>query len=497
MKRIPVFFLSLCLILAGCGLTELPAESREAPSLPVPEPPAVLWPSELTQAPEDEAVPVLLPPEQAGEPVRIQGPAGTVEAMCDDVCPEPVWGDPDGDGQTELLYRLPAPTSGVIVDHIYVYGLEEGWPVLESSASFYLQGLRDPRLEQTEAGPVYRCVKAQPLHVQRTEEELRLPLTVREGRLLLNDGQMPEGITGFQSGVPMGFGCSFRALGDSLRGSGPLPDTVLDRSLLLDSPGCLIWRERLDLTEADAAQEDVGLFTHAAVSDNGVTVTGVLTLSPLGSSIQLVSLRGNLLSIPPVEDPEALVGKTTEALIAELGEPHFQLGGGFNSPCWFTQDGKLLAVLGEERVSWAAQTELRTEAPLFAELGENTVIHRDSGPTTLLNPQAWDRFLEAADRGEAAQTRLTLVYAEGVFPVSLRHDGSLFSVDDGARVQRYSYLIRDPDETPPPGAQWSRAVHYLLSDDAEMSYSRYLGHMFSSTVQPDFPAVTMLFSVYE
>ena len=496
MKRIPVFFLSLCLILAGCGLTELPVESREAPSLPVPEPPAVLWPSELAQAQEDEAVPVLLPPEQVGEPVRIQGPAGTVEALCDDVCPEPVWGDPDGDGQTELLYRLPAPTSGVSVDCIYVYGLEEGWPVLESSAFFYLPGLRDPRLEQTEAGPVYRCVKAQPLHVQRTEEELRLPLTVREGRLLLNDSQMPVGITGFQSGVPM-FGSSFRALGKSLRGSGPLPDTVLDRSLLLDSPGCLIWRERLDLTEADAAPLDDGLFTHAAVSDNGVTVTGVLTLSPPGSSIQLSWLRGNVLSIPPVEDPEALVGKTKEALIAELGEPHFQLGGGFNSPCWFTQDGKLLAVLGEERVSWAAQTELRTDAPLFAELGENTVIHRASCPTTLLNPQAWDRFLEAADRGEAAETRLTLVYAEGVFPVSLRYDGSLFSVDAGARGQRYSYLIRDPDETPPPGAQWSRAVHYLLSDDAEMSYSRYLGHIVSSTVQPDFPAVTMLFSVYE
>ena len=80
-------------------------------------------------------------------------------------------------------------------------------------------------------------------------------------------------------------------------------------------------------------------------------------------------------------------------------------------------------------------------------------------------------------------------------------DGSVYTLVEQGGAQRYSHLITDlelveRDAAPPTQAAYRSVIHYLLSDDPDMTMSRYFQHALSSAYNPDFPNTRLLFSVY-
>ena len=81
----------------------------------------------------------------------------------------------------------------------------------------------------------------------------------------------------------------------------------------------------------------------AAVSDNGVTVTGLLRYEPRSDGGWFCAGQG----VEPIETPadlDALAGLSMEELTERLGPCHFDLGSGLYLPCWFTEDCRMLVV---------------------------------------------------------------------------------------------------------------------------------------------------------
>lgn len=226
MKKLTSFLLLLPLLLAGCAGTAVPA-SGPAPSLPKPE--SVVTPElpEQTEAPapalpeDPEAVPV--PLELSEGHWVIQGPAGTVEApvFLGPSCQDPCWADLDGDGRRELVFWASGPTSGLFTAALCVFSLEEGWPVQIAQALYNLSGLRSPKLEQ-EADEIFLSLgpSAFSAVTEETEAELRLPLSLRDGALVLGEGELPKGIQPW-GGDGWNFGPR-----DLIRVSGEIPTQV-------------------------------------------------------------------------------------------------------------------------------------------------------------------------------------------------------------------------------------------------------------------------------
>ena len=89
-----------------------------------------------------------------------------------------------------------------------------------------------------------------------------------------------------------------------------------------------------------------------------------------------------------------------------------------------------------------------------------------------------------------------MVYSSGAFLQELRYDGRVFTLTGAGREQVYSRLITSPEDRPRNPAAYSAAIHYLLSEDPDMTWERYFSHMVSSVWDPDFPPTETLFTVY-
>ena len=570
MKRLLCCVLLLCLGLAGCGVA-LPEEAPLAtPTLPEPAPPGtepLVFPELYTRpAGMAEDVPVLIDPELEGIPTyssqeppdvptvdpsdivpiselpeeafpHVRGPAGTVRARTylESHGHDPVYADVDGDGKTELVYWCYGPTSGLFTVGLCVYGLEQGWPVLKGCTVFNLSTVEDPGLEADAGQPIFRCTPQQwdgKQGAYQYGEPLWLPVTLADGVVLLNGGELPAGIEIWSEGSVLGaVGSSFSALREQLEGE-----------VLLDLPRCLVWQVSVtqDVFSDPTGKEE--LWTSVAVTDNGVTVTGTLSYLPSGTSLLSLDLWNvTLRPIPPVEDPEALAALTAKERDARLGPCHsrwaFGSGHSYLYEFWFTEDGKMLTVMTSDYGTLpdgsAAHAELwdmtagephflfiltygdagdREEtAPMdiwetvpspgpsaIVELDSDSVIvHQEENPTRIENEALWERFLAAVEQGEECEVRLRMLYEAGEWDLTLRCDGEVFHLDDGA-AGVFRYLIVDEVDDPPASASFRRAVHYLLSEDPDMTWERYSARMVSSAaLQDDFPATASLFTIYE
>lgn len=545
MKRLLCCVLLLCLGLAGCGLSPVAEEPMEAPSLPVPVPPKpVVLPQDLGE------VPVLIDPELEGIPAyssqeppdvptvdpsdivpiselpeeafpHVRGPAGTVRARTylEPYGHDPVYGDVDGDGQTELVYWCCGPTSGLFTVGICVYGLEQGWPVLKGSAIFNLRYTDALGLEEDAGQVIFRCTlrkwddKAGGYTDGKT---LRLSVTLADGLLLLNGGDLPEGLEVWGGGAFEGCGGAFEGCGGSFSA---LREQVGDEALL-DLPRCLVWQRTVPLVLGDDSEGMDIVQTCAAVTDNGVTVTGYLTFEQGENGVVCTSQEG-LTPIPPVADPEALAALTAEEREARLGPCHFwwSIGSGISHlyEFWFTEDGKLLSVYtsvpvaspeGSSPTVGLWDMTAGKPYPIFIttyggadepddDSADLVTVHQETIPTEVENAERWEGFLTAAALGEENEVTLRLVYEEGTYDLALRYDGEVYILVDEGITGTYKYLLASEEDAPRPGAKYRRAVHYILSDDPELTWEQYMARMASSSVLFDQAAARGLFTVYE
>ena len=282
---------------------------------------------------------------------------------------------------------------------------------------------------------------------------------------------------------------------------------LFGKGALLDCSSCIVWQlSVLQASDSDSAGKEQA-WTFAAVTDNGVTVTGTLSYPPPGFEPAGFDLLGSntLEPIPPVEDPEALAGLTAEALTERFGPCHFQMDNelGFEILCWFTEDGQLLTVDIQGEASFAHLWDMcaglrgTDDAPQPAD-ADLVVIRQEENPTAIENEPRWESFLAAAARGEESEVRLRMVYQTGVWDLNLRYDGKIFTLTDGENVSSYRYLLIDREDEPRAGASFRRATHYLLSDDPDLTWDRYMARIVSSAAPPDDDfAATGLFTVYD
>ena len=92
---------------------------------------------------------------------------------------------------------------------------------------------------------------------------------------------------------------------------------------------------------------------------------------------------------------------------------------------------------------------------------------------------------------------LRLGYDEGLYELQLRYDGERFRLTDEGRESNYACLLRCEETDPPAQALYQSAVHWILSDDPEMTFERCFNRLVSSTLDPSFPNTRILFSLYQ
>lgn len=330
--------LLLCLFLAGCEIKvqdeTLASVTRYAPT----DGPVETGTAAPTEPGEEE-----LPDLNA--PMRmISGPAGRVYAVSyfGASCRDEVYGDVDGDGRTELLYCSAKADGGEIYEAIIVYGLEEGWPVQKGSLVLGI-GSASTQLKE-DGGRVCYSYQNKTLG---DEKPVLLPLCM-EGDFLWFDAELPESLE-IVGKAAVFYGRSFRDLKKQVRGQVLVADETY---FLWKEPGGVYRGEDL---EAQGLQS----FVSAAVTSNGVTVTGVVYWSTASGGSRSCTADG-ILTPTVVKNPESLVGKTEQQLIDKLGDPCFERCRGDSSValCWFTADGKLLTVQTEEKAVSASLTDL-------------------------------------------------------------------------------------------------------------------------------------------
>ena len=369
MKRILVFFLLFCLLLAGCELKEpesaqptLPTiAATEASAAPADtaalqtEPPAESQSESEAAETQPSAPDLILSPDRGWQ---LRGPAGTVAPLVflgGDVR-DPFFSDLDGDKRQELLYWCSGPTSGVDTFALCAYGIEQGWPVLKA-AQIYQLDWGDVKIGVSSEKHAVIQITPSIRHIGDGEKRfVGYIITLRDGRLLLDGEAFTEELTdwSFESDYNL-FGSSFAYLFGSSFAA--LRQQPMDK-LLLDNPNCLIWQQYGDVVDPEAGESRENVCTYAVVSDNGVTVNGVFKWTPDRNYPFCLGLR----PIPSVseEDLASFRGLSKEALEKRLGPCHVDLGGTLKNPCWFTEDGKLLSA-----VPMADSVRLQDLAELF------------------------------------------------------------------------------------------------------------------------------------
>ena len=274
----------------------------------------------------------------------VHGPAGAVSAISfgNTRCNDPVYGDLDGDGQKELVYRCAAAYRGSTCEAIVAYGLEDGWPIQKGCAVLRIANARTALTEQN--GKVFYSWQNSAFG---QKEPLLLPVKLVNGSLLLNKGRLPEGLLAYDEEGTI-YGWSFRTL-KSMVGSQAL--TAEQEYFIWKEPGALNSSEYMNGLE----------MTCAVMTTNGVTVTGAVfwRTEPDGSHDCTVDGA----SAPSVRDPDTLLGKTEKELTDKLGFPAFARSteDGAAVLYWFTEQGKLLSVRIEERSVSAELTDLPVE----------------------------------------------------------------------------------------------------------------------------------------
>ncbi len=342
MKRNYLFLLlallAALLLLIGCE-KEAVKETVPLVTLPVPTngPPATA--TAAPPAPGEEPVPVL-ETRNAADPMVI-GPAGNVYALYyRKVFGDSVLGDVDGDGRRELIYNSYGASDGDVLDAIFVYDLEDGWPVQEGTAVFSIGGARCELVEQD--GQVFYSYRNQKLGY---EEPLLLPVRAENGSVYLDVEELPEGLELTTNSVTI-YGLSVRWL----------RERIGDR-LLASDKHYLIWREPGVLY----TEEELGgaAATYAAATTNGMTVT-----RRVGWYTNADGSREAGSGSCKVERADQVIGKTEQELIHLYGEPVFELfrsEDGFAALCWFTEKGKLLTVQIDGKATGATFTDLPIE----------------------------------------------------------------------------------------------------------------------------------------
>lgn len=405
---------------------------------------------------------------------------------------EALWTDVDDDGELEFVYWTYGPTSGLFTVALWAYGLEQGLPVLKAETIYNLDWSDELGLDLENGLPVFRTATRhfdQSLRDFVTDEHLRIPLRVETGSFVPAEGELPESIQvwGGQWGGQLfsPYGASFSVLRE-----------VWGNSLVFQSPHCLISHTGNPFT---GVQID---YIWAAVSADGIRVTGYC----MGDGDGWKRFEA-LEPIPAQEDLTALAALSPEAVLAQLGPAHFDDGdGGAHQWGWITEDGKLLRITAEQRVLLVSLFDpLTKKADEAGPLAMNywspdeqpdLIVIREDVPSTLLNAKRWDDFLASAAAGTPDAVRLLLVYSSGAFLQELRYDGRVFTLTGAGREQVYSRLITSPEDRPRNPAACSAAIHYLLSEDPDMTWERYFSHMVSSVRDPDFPPTETLFTVY-
>lgn len=317
-----------------------PAEDPTEPAETTPEPSTEPEPTETepepTQPP-DGYQPMPAGRDADGTPL-IAGPAGTVKALhyMGAELHDPVWADLDGDGFRELIYWCDGPTSGLFTAGLCVYGLEAGWPVLKAAQIYNLTwgGLRLAE----EGGRVLLRYSPQRFDPEAgstvSQPEQILSVSVQDGELLLNGGALPEGCEIWGGPEWSWYGRSFTEMNAIAREAAA--QSGIPR-LPLYASACLVWPQVTGSSVPTAGQR-----VFAAVTENGVTVTGLLRWEPLQDGTYFCAMQG----IEAIEAPKPaeLLGLSAEALTERLGPRHFETDDPTPKLCWFTKDCRLLTV---------------------------------------------------------------------------------------------------------------------------------------------------------
>lgn len=283
---------------------------------------------------------------------------------------------------------------------------------------------------------------------------------------------------------------------------------------------CLIWTTEAvpvyNSISPEQLMSDSSLRTPsvwAALSGDCETVTGLITWAQRADGSWTCASDG-IDPLEPVEDPAALNGLSAEALEEQLGPCHFDMGSGLFIPCWFTRDGKLIVLHPTNGLS----------IDELLPLDPDTISPSEPYRTNLAR---WDAFLETTARGEPDQVTLRLAYSDEIYgytggqlPVHedllVTYNGKVYevtpkillyvsSVSPEDEISRfYSYLIMDAEtgsrfQTLDPETEGVSLVkpkiHYLLSNDPDMTWERYWNHLLSDTSDPSFPDTVELFFV--
>ncbi len=339
-----ITLLAALLLFAGCG-NEPPVETQAPVTLPTPTYGQQETEGAAPTEPAEEAVPIL-ETRTTGYP-RVSGPAGSLYAIIYDSAPhDPVYGDLDGDGQKELVYRSEtANYSGTAAgrennDSIWIYGLEEGWPVQKSVALFGIGSAKTELLEQ-DGQVFYRYTPAE----QDAEPQL-LPVTLKDGKLCLNGGELPAGME-LLAAEGTYYGRSYRLM----------KQQAGDR-ILLEENNWFFFRE--PGTFESEADLDGTRYSCVLLTDNGVTVDYAIFWWTEPDGSRICSYRG-AWAIPKQADPKSLEGLTEQELTDRLGEPQFtqiRTENGISVLCWFTEEGQLLSVQLQDKVFNASLRDL-------------------------------------------------------------------------------------------------------------------------------------------
>ena len=91
---------------------------------------------------------------------------------------------------------------------------------------------------------------------------------------------------------------------------------------------------------------------------------------------------------------------------------------------------------------------------------------------------------------------LRTVNGTAVSELALSFDGRVYTAADENGSEAYSHLTVTAEEPRSAQDKFSSAVYYLLSDDPEMTWSRWFGQKITSSPDPDFPRTRNLFAVY-
>jgi beta-lactamase regulating signal transducer with metallopeptidase domain len=147
---------------------------------------------------------------------------------------------------------------------------------------------------------------------------------------------------------------------------------------------------------------------------------------------------------------------------------------------------------GEVKESWPALADIRKNYSAEEAEADGCVVM--DGETMLAGEKAWADFENSTAAGREAKVRIYQMYAyqRGVYTVKeLSYDGSTFllqfydskGVDEYLYSRNYKYLVKSLFQPDPESSNLS--LHYLLSDDPNVTAEGYLAHMFSSYYSPD------------